>query len=169
MTWLNEYFGELVPIIANHDGVVNKFDGDAVLAFFGILPQPLSPQESAYRACCAAIEVLKAIEQANLRRQQHRLPPFRTGIGVNTGMVTAGGLGAADRLQYTIIGDTVNTTQRLEGYTRNFSHSGIVVSAHTVSALAEYTKQFWLEPLGAHTFKGKSEPLEIYRLRPRAS
>ncbi len=166
LSWLNEYFGELVPIITAHNGVVNKFDGDAILAFFGILPQLLPPQESAYLACQTAVKMIEAIEQANAKRQMRGLPTFRMGIGVNTGVVTAGGLGAADRLQYTIIGDTVNTTARLEGYNRNFSESGVVVSAQTVEALGERRHDFNFEDLGLQNFKGKSEAITIYRLWP---
>jgi adenylate cyclase len=62
--WLNEYFGELVPVIASHGGVVDKFEGDAILAFFGILPTPLSAQESAYQACHAAIKMLQVIQRS---------------------------------------------------------------------------------------------------------
>ena len=166
LTWLNDYFGELVPIITAHSGVVNKFDGDAILAFFGILPRLLPPQESAYLACCVAVQMLKSIDQANARRLAQGVPPFKMGIGINTGLVTAGGLGAADRLQYTIIGDTVNTTQRLESYTKVFAESGAVVSHHTVEALGERCREFQLESLGLQSFKGKSEQLEIYRLWP---
>ncbi len=114
MTWLNEFFGELVPIIVKHSGIVNKFDGDAVLAFFGVLPRPLAADMSAYYACKCALEMLDAISDINMRRAERGEPTFVTGIGLNTGLVTAGALGAADRLHYTIIGDTVNTAQRIE-------------------------------------------------------
>ncbi len=165
LTWLNEYFGELVPIITSHGGVVNAFEGDALVAFFGILPRLLPAQESACCACRAALEMLEAIERINARRAKRGEPPFVTGIGVNTGMVTAGGLGAADRLHYTIIGDTVNTTQRLGNLTRRFGESGAVISQHTLSALGQQRHGFFLEPLGAQAFKGKSEQLLVYRLR----
>lgn len=166
LAWLNEYFGELVPIVTSNHGVVHEFIGDAVLAFFGVLPRPLTPQESAYHACQAAVEMIKAIERINIRRIGRGDPPFMTGIGINTGPVTAGGLGAADRVRYTIIGDTVNTTERLESFTREFGESSVVISQSTFSALREWRHEFNLEPLGGHTFKGKSEPLLIYRLWP---
>jgi adenylate cyclase len=62
LAWLNEYFGGLVPIIAQYGGVVRKFEGDTVLAFFGVLPRPLTPQESAYQACQAAVAMLERID-----------------------------------------------------------------------------------------------------------
>ena len=166
LKWLNEYFNELVPVIAAHGGVVDKFEGDAILAFFGILPRPLPPRESAYQACQAALDMIQVIDHVNARRVSRGEPPFVTGIGLNTGSVTAGGLGASDRLNYTIIGDTVNTTQRIESFTREFNDSAIVVSESTNSALRARQRMFNFEPLGDHMFKGKSRPVALYRLLP---
>ncbi len=166
LTWLNEYFGRLVPIIQAHGGVVNKFDGDAMLAFFGILPRRQSPKNGARAACLAAMEMLAVINQLNQERIERGDPPFVTGIGINTGVVIAGGLGTSDRLHYTIIGDTVNTTQRLELLTRQlFSGNGVVIGHSTYLALAEFTGDFNLEPAGMHAIKGKSEQILIYRMK----
>ncbi len=165
MAWLNEYFDRLVPIIIKHGGVVNKFDGDAILAFFGILPRIINPSKSARAACQAALEMLDAIEQLNQARIDRGDPPFVTGIGVNTGVVIAGGLGAKDRLHYTIIGDTVNTTQRLEALTRQtFDGTGILIGQPTFNALGEGQKEFALQPLGQFTVKGKADKVMVYRL-----
>jgi adenylate cyclase len=164
--WLNEYFRELVPIITKYGGVVDKFEGDAILAFFGILPTPLTPEESAYNACLASMEMLEVLERINNRREQQNEPHFRTGIGINTGSLIAGGLGTADRLNYTIIGDTVNTTQRIQDLTRQFGESGVAVSESTVASLHERRGDFKLEPLGEHVLKGKSELIWVYRLKP---
>jgi adenylate cyclase len=162
--WLNEYFGEIVPIITEHSGVVNKFDGDAVLAFFGILPVELAPEASAYHACRAALAMLGAIECINARRAERGEPLFITGIGVSTGAVTAGGLGTADRMTYTIIGDTVNTANRLQELTRAFGASGIVVSEQTRLALGERQSEFRFEPLGDQVLRGKQELQAVARL-----
>ncbi len=165
--WLNEYFSELVPIITANTGVVNKFDGDAMLAFFGILPKLLTPKQSAYCACQASLEILAAIERLNVLRVERGDPPLSTGIGINTGMVTAGGLGTSDRVHYTIIGDTVNTTQRLEALTRQlFNVSGVLISESTYQALDDYRSRFQLDPLGLHIVKGKMEQVSVYRLLP---
>jgi class 3 adenylate cyclase/CheY-like chemotaxis protein len=165
LNWLNEYFSELVPIINKHGGVVDKFEGDAMLAFFGILPSRLPPEESAYQACQAAIEMMVKVDEINERRLQRKEPTLLTGIGINTGTLTAGGLGTADRLDYTIIGDTVNTTQRMGGLTRDFGETGAVVGENTLTALRGRRGEFRFEPLGEHAFKGKSELLWVYRLR----
>lgn len=168
LNWLNEYFGQLVPIVTGSGGVVNKFDGDAMLAFFGILPRRLSPKNGAQAACQAAVAMIKAIDALNVQRIARGDPPLVTGIGVNTGVVIAGGLGTSDRLHYTIIGDAVNTAQRLEALTRQvYSTNGILVSGSTYQALAEYADQFAFEPAGQHQVKGKSEQLMVYRLEAR--
>ncbi len=168
--WLNEYFGELLPIIVEHGGVVNKMDGDAVLAFFGILPRMISPKKSALSGCQAAMEMYNAVDALNRKRKRRGDPPFLTGIGVHTGVVMAGGLGTSDRMHYTVIGDTVNTTQRLENLTRQiFKESGILISQATYSALGEMADTFNLESVGLHTVKGKEERIMVYRLNTAAS
>ncbi len=170
LSWLNEYYGELVPIITAHQGVISKFEGDAILAFFGILPRPLLTQDSAYQACQTALAMLEAIEQINISRTERGEPPFTVGISLNTGPVTAGGLGTHDRLHYTIIGDTVNTSIHLESLTRQFGNkSGAIISQHTLFALRERRHDFTLESLGAHTIRGKVEQLLVYHLQPARS
>lgn len=167
MAWLNEYYDQLVPIIVAHGGVVNKFDGDAMLAFFGILPRPQSPKESAQAACQAALEMVEAINDLNEVRRQRGDPPMITGIGINTGEVIAGGIGARDRLHYTIIGDTVNTTQRLEALTRRLiKGSGVLIGHPTYTALEEFQAEYTFEPYGLHSIKGKQEKVMVYQLLP---
>ena len=163
--WLNEYFGKLVPIVVAHGGVVNKFDGDAMLAFFGILPRMLTPRRSAVAACDTALEMLRAIQSLNKQRMQRGDPPLVTGIGIHTGVVIAGGLGTSDRLHYTIIGDTVNSAQRLEGLTRELmDDTGALISQSTYAALGEQQSKYQLEPMGEHSVRGKAERLMVYRL-----
>jgi adenylate cyclase len=166
LKWLNEYFGELVPVIDVHSGVVDKFEGDAMLTFFGILPTPLPADESARQACQAALEMLVVLDRLNALRKQRGEPLLLTGIGISTGTLIAGGLGTADRLNYTIIGDTVNTTQRIQQVTATFGESGIVVSENTLTHLGERRNEFNFEPIGEHNLRGKEESLWLYRLRP---
>jgi len=166
LNWLNEYFDTLVPIITARDGVISTFEGDAILVFFGILPRPLSPQDSAVQACRAALEMLAAVEQLNQKRAERGDPSLSVGIAVNTGPVTAGALGSADRLHYTIIGDTVNTTFRLETLTQQLGQqNSAIVSQHTLFSLRDRRLDFDMEPLGAHTLRGKVEQLLVYHLR----
>ena len=165
LAWLNEYFARLVPAIAANGGVVNKFDGDAMLAFFGILPRRLSPKNGAIAACNAAREILKAVNDLNALRLERKEPPLVTGIGINTGVVIAGGLGSSDRLHYTIIGDTVNTAQRLEALTRElYPASGILISQATYQALAECVTDFQTVSVGQFVVKGKTDLVQVYKL-----
>ncbi len=166
LNWLNEYFSEIVPVITKYGGVVDKFEGDAMLAFFGILPRPLPPEESAFDACQAAVELLGVIDQINERRSQRGEEPLTTGIGINTGRLTAGGLGTADRLNYTIIGDTVNATQRIQVITRRFGESSVVINETTLSVLRGRRGDFRFEPLGEQHISGRQEQLWLYRLLP---
>ncbi|MHB8135157.1 MAG: adenylate/guanylate cyclase domain-containing protein [Anaerolineaceae bacterium] len=168
--WLNEYFGVLLPSITESTGVVNKLDGDSVLAFFGILPKILDSQTSAFCACQAALLMNQAIIALNERRRDRGDLPFITGIGIHTGEVIAGGLGTHDRIHYTIIGDTVNTTQRIEGLTRElFTDNGVLISQATLDALGDQKERFVLEPIGRHSVKGKEERIMVYRLVALAS
>lgn len=169
LKWLNEYFEEIVPVITSHGGVVDKYEGDSLLAFFGILPTPLSETDSAFQACRAALEMLTIIENINTRRTARDEPPFLTGVGVNTGSLIAGGLGTADRMNYTVIGDTVNATQRIQGVSSEFGDSGVVISESTLLALQEKRKYFDFVPMGEYFFKGKREAIWLYRLFPLGS
>lgn len=164
--WLNQYYGEIVPIINSHDGVTNEFVGDSVMAFFGILPANISPTESAYQACQAAVEIIQIVREMNKARREQGNPPLVTGIGINTGEVAAGGMGTADRLHYSVIGDSVNVTQRLESLTRELGETSAIISQDTFEALDHYRDKFDLVSLGSHVLKGKSEPLQVYRLLP---
>jgi adenylate cyclase len=166
--WLNEYFGMLVPIVTGQNGVVNKFDGDAMLAYFGILPRQLMQEESVVAACRAAVGILHAVERINWRRSQAGLVPLVTGIAVSTGEVVAGGLGNADRLHFTIIGEAVNTVQQLQGLTRElFKTTAILIDETVVQILSDKTSnEFIIEPLGHRQVVGRKEPLEVFRLLP---
>lgn len=165
--WLNEYFGMLISTITAFGGVVHKLDGDTMLASFGALPSPRPPQESAYIACQAALEVIQAIEEMNFQRSHRGDAPLHTSIGINTGLVVAGGIGDKDRLYYTLIGDTVNTAQRLEAATHDlYGASGVFVTQATFNALGERMTGFRLEPQGLRALRGRSERVMIYRLLP---
>jgi len=166
LSWLNQYYGEIVPIINAYDGVTNEFVGDSVMAFFGVLPATLEPSESARQACMAAVDMLQAVKAMNAKRLERGEPPMVTGIGVNTGEVAAGGMGTADRLHYAVIGDTVNVTQRIEDLTRELGETSAIVSQDTYEALGVYREDFMFAPMGDHLFKGKSEPIMVYRLLP---
>jgi len=169
LSWLDGYYGELAPIINSHNGFTHEFAGDSLKAVFGVLPINLSPQKSAHQACQAALDMLDAIDAMNARRKEDGEPPLITGIGINTGMVAAGGMGSMDRLHYAIIGDTVNVTQRIESLTKILGVTSALISQDTYTALGELREEFQLISFGTHSIKGKPEPVEVFRiLKPGA-
>lgn len=106
---LNDYFGVLGQVIFRHDGTIDKFIGDAILAVFGS-PEP--DEYHAWRAVCAAIEMQRALAEINTRRKAAGQPVCEMGIGVYTGEVLHGFIGTEERLEYTVIGDTANKGSR---------------------------------------------------------
>lgn len=109
---LNEYFTGLETCVARHGGVINKYIGDAIMVLFGA---PMQSQTHALDALNAALEMRAALEQMNKNWAERGLPEIHFGIGIHSGPVLAGNIGAANRMEYTVIGDTVNTASRIEG------------------------------------------------------
>ena len=150
---LNEYFSELVEIIHAHRGVVNKFIGDAIFAMFNV---PLDDPNHAANAIRAAL----AIEKVTSSRTFGKDRKLRTRIGINTGVVVAGNIGSADRLEYTVIGDDVNIAARLEQL--NKEHGTSVLLGENTYELAK--DQFKFKELGGFQLKGKEKIIQVYRV-----
>ena len=106
---LNEMFDAFVPIVFEHDGVVDKYVGDSVLAVFG---SPEKDDDQCEKAVKAALEMQQAVRKLGEGRKVRRLPVFDVGISVHTGAVIHGFIGSTERLEYTVIGDTVNRASR---------------------------------------------------------
>lgn len=148
---LNDHFTTVTEIILRHGGHVDKFIGDAVLAVFGAL---MEYDDHAERAVRAAVTLQATLTKGENAGGQN----LRIGIGINTGEVIAGNIGSQQRMEYTVIGDTVNLASRLTG----IAESGeIIISNATFEAVSAKIKSKKLEPV---TVKGKSEPIEIYRV-----
>ncbi len=109
---LNEYFTGLETCVARHGGVINKYIGDAIMVLFGA---PIPSATHALDAYRAALDMRSALVQMNKGWAERGLPEIRFGIGIHSGPVLAGNIGAANRMEYTVIGDTVNTASRIEG------------------------------------------------------
>lgn len=125
LAWLNDYFTAMSEVIQRHRGFLNKFIGDGMLVVFGV-PLSEGAKADARRAVAAALEMLQRIHELN-GRQGHAMPRLEVGIGIHTGPLTAGNVGARDRLEYSVIGETVNLASRLEALTKEFK-TGIVIS-----------------------------------------
>jgi len=164
LSWLNRYYGEMVPIVNSYDGITHEFTGDSMMAVFGILPTVSSSSKSAYDACRAAVNIIEAINILNDKRIEDGEHPFITGIGINTGIVAAGSMGSDDRLHYAVIGDTVNVTARLESLTKDIGETSAIISQDTYDALGAKRDEFILEPMGSQVFKGKSDKMNVYRI-----
>jgi len=124
VSYLNRYFEPLVDIIMNHGGIVDKYVGDALMAFFGA---PNKHGDEEVQAVLSALEMQQAIADVNEIHIDEGRPVFKTGIGVNYGQVIVGNIGSQKKMDYTIIGDPVNYGSRLEGLTKQY-HQDIIVS-----------------------------------------
>ena len=156
---LNTHRAEMNIAILAELGTVMQYVGDAVMAVFGApFPQP----DHADRALAAAIGMHERQRAVNERWSAEGLPEFGLGIGLSTGEVAAALLGSAARMEYTLVGDTVNLAQRLQDLARPAGTT--VLSGPTADAIVEPLD---LEPMGEHIVKGRETPVHAYRLRLR--
>ncbi|QQS47868.1 MAG: FHA domain-containing protein [Acidobacteriota bacterium] len=149
---LNRYFSMVSEIIFLHGGTLDKYIGDGLMALFGA---PYVGELDATQAVRAAIEMQRAMVDFNQRLEAENLPAISIGIGINTGPAIVGYIGSETRLDYTAIGDTVNTAARLESLAQP---GQIVISENTMQVLDE---SFRLKPLGTEKLKGKNVNLRI--------
>ena len=164
---LNDYFERLTSIVVAHNGVINKLEGDAMLVIFGALPQALSPQESALRACQAALTMRQSIEAFNRKNVQMGLPELITGIGIHTGKVVLGCLFIHDQLHYTPIGSSVKITHCLEQLARQTStENEILISQETYEILDDYQEACGATCIGSYDLNHSGQKTSVYRLSP---
>jgi adenylate cyclase len=149
---LNRYFSMVSEIIFRHGGTLDKYIGDGLMALFGA---PYASELDAVQAVRAAVEMQRSMTSFNQRLAAENLPPIQIGIGVNTGSAIVGYIGSETRLDYTAIGDTINTAARLESIAQP---GQIVISENTMQSLDE---SFVLKPLGTERLKGKNVNLRI--------
>jgi adenylate cyclase len=159
LRFLDEYFGHMSQVVKGHDGIVNKFLGDGMLAFWGI---PDRDPDHAERAIKAALDMRRMLVELNTVREVRGLAPIRIGIGIHTGTVAAGMLGGADQHEYTVIGDAVNVASRIEGLTKSLGVD-LLVSETT---LRRVEGRFPLRRLADQAVKGRKDPVVVYALEP---
>lgn len=159
---LNSYFSIINAAVHEAGGMINKFGGDSTLAIFGA-PVSLPSEETARRALRAALSIRIRITEANAHRIQAGLEPLNIGIGINTGEVITGNIGAEDRFEYTVIGDTVNVAERLQSLTDQSTVSNIFIAEATYTAFAE-RDELLVADFGEVIFKGRTEPVHVYNV-----
>jgi adenylate cyclase len=150
---LNTYLSIVADAVVQHDGIVNKFAGDNIMAVWNA---PQSQPEHALRAVRAAWEAQQKL--AELRQRDARPLPVQFGIGINTGVALAGNIGSSGRSEYTVIGDSVNTASRICSSTPG---GELWIGAETYNQTKDYIETDELE---AQRLKGKSEPIRVYRV-----
>ena len=150
--FLNAFFTKLADVIAEHNGIVNKFIGDAILAVFGVDGNP----DYARHAVEAALDILMHSSSAVMRDGTK----FEIGIGINCGRAAAGKIGSSERFEYTFIGDSVNTASRLDGLSKRLGYR-IVTSAGVYDMIPQHHKALFTD-LGEQRIRGKSQPVHLY-------
>jgi adenylate cyclase len=154
---LNTYFDAMIPSVFKHGGTLDKLIGDAIMAFFGA---PAEIAEHPAKAAETALDMVKALKGLRSESSIKGVDRLAMGIGLNTGVVTAGNLGSQTFMDYTVIGDTVNLASRLEGLTKHYGVE-IVLSGETATNL---DSRFALRELDVVRVKGRDRPVTIYEL-----
>jgi class 3 adenylate cyclase len=166
LDWLNELLEVVTQEVIKHQGIVNKFTGDGLMAVFGVPTSRLDMREvedDATAAVACAMAVSDRLEEMNQKWQRLGLPIIQMRIGIFTGSVVAGSLGGKDRLEYGVIGDSVNTAARLEGCEkhRQPTNCRVLIGYDT---LVHLKGQFEVESWGMLALKGKQHLVDVYRV-----
>lgn len=155
---LNKYFDAMGSIISKEGGLVNKFIGDSIMAIFGA---PITLENHAGSAVSAAIKMRTELQKLNSSLLQEGFPEIKAGIGIHSGIVLAGNIGSHSRMEYTVIGDSVNIASRIESMCKEFK-TDLLASESTV-ALLEPAK-YKTELIDSVILKGKTKPISIYKV-----
>ncbi|MBF0278872.1 MAG: hypothetical protein HQM13_13815 [SAR324 cluster bacterium] len=150
--FVNAYLNQVGPVIRQHKGFIDKYIGDAVMALF----------DSADNAVNAAVSLLEQVDHFNRERAKQGKPPIRIGIGLNTGKLMLGTIGEQNRMESTVISDSVNLAARIEGMTKMYG-AAMLISENTFHALEEHSA-YEIRIIDKVTVKGKSEPVTVYEV-----
>ena len=155
---LNQYFSVVEPSIQEQGGWINKFGGDSLLAVFGVLtPQP----DHIQHAVQAALNMRLALKEFNKQQKKNGKPLLKIGIGIHTGKMVAGSVGSKDRMEFTVIGDTVNTASRIEGLNKKWG-TDILISETVAKASG---REIELEPMPETRVRGISDPIQVFAVK----
>jgi adenylate cyclase len=155
---LNRYFSAIIPVLRGEGGYIYTFGGDSVLAVFGA---PVPYTDHVERAVRAALAMRERLREFNARREASGEPTLRIGIGIDSGLMVAGSIGSPDRMEYTVIGDPVNTASRIDDLNRTWG-TDILISERVYRAVAGWVDAEAMPPT---MVQGKAHPVQVYALR----
>lgn len=158
--FMNEYLTRMTDIVFKHEGLLDKYIGDAIMAIWGA---PLDQPDHARRACLTALEMVGALSQQQKKWAAQGIPALNIGVGISTGPMVVGNMGSERRFSYTVMGDCVNLGSRLEGLNKVYG-TRIIVSETTWQEVKE---EIFGRELDAVRVKGKAQPARIYELIAR--
>jgi adenylate cyclase len=154
---LNEFLTEMTNIILRHEGTVDKFEGDAIIAFYGA---PNALENQAETACLTCVEMQKRLEELREKWHQEGKPELKMRIGLSTGPAVVGNMGSRNRMDYTMMGDTVNTAARLEGVNKIYGIYTLVCE----TTFKKASQRVWGREIDSINVVGKAEPVTVYQL-----
>ncbi len=154
---LNEYLSAMTDLVIEYKGTIDKYMGDAIMAFWGA-PVPL--EDHAYYACVAALAQLDYLKILQQRWVERNVPVIDIGIGLNSGPAVVGNMGSSHRMEYTCMGDTINLGSRLEGSNKMYG-TNVIISEHTYEKVKD---RVIARELDLVRVKGKTLPVRIYEL-----
>ncbi len=154
---LNEYLTAMTDIILKHNGIIDKFEGDAIMAEFGV---PVTFENHQKEACLAALEMQTKLRELRYKWKKEGKPELHARIGINTGEMIVGNMGSNTVFDYTVIGDHVNLGSRLEGANKAYQ-TNIMVSSFTHEAVKD---DFLFRALDLIRVKGKAKPVQVFEL-----
>ncbi|MFH0702316.1 MAG: adenylate/guanylate cyclase domain-containing protein [bacterium] len=155
---LNEFFNEMFEIVLKYNGTMDKFIGDAIMAFYG---DPLPMDDHAAKAVLTAIDMIKALDKLNEKWKKEGRSILNMGIGINTGEMVVGHLGAKKMVNYTVFGDSVNLASRLESLNKEYE-TQIIIGESTYNEVKNIVDAAFL---GEVKIKGKHKPVKIYTVK----
>ena len=154
---LNEYFSAMEPVVTKYNGIINKFIGDAIMAVFG---EPIQDENHPLNAVKCGYEMLQIVRKLDEKWLKENKPVIQIGIGINTGEVFVGNIGSEKRMEYTVIGDTVNLASRLESYNKTYK-TQMLVSASTYEASKDNVVANKISDV---EIRGKVDKMDIYEI-----
>jgi adenylate cyclase len=159
---LNEYLTQMVDIIYGHGGIVDKYIGDAVMAFYGA---PVRHEDDALQAVLSGLDMFDTLEKFNENQRSRGLPMYHIGVGINYGVVTVGNIGSEKKMDYTVMGDGVNLASRLEGQTKIYDVP-FIISEAVYSRVKDHVPCRLVDKVQV---KGREEGVRIYHPRRELS